>query len=108
MTRHHLVRWIEPAFPVLLVAAGVLLAPALFLTGADANDAALSSEKNRFAATPVWWQDRYAGCAFGEHVYAPEIVPPWRCGLETTDVATRRDVASVPDAGTPLGDSSLR
>jgi hypothetical protein len=95
MARNPFLRWIEPAFPVILVAAGVLLTPAVFVTSSEA-DGTSAVERNAFVARPVWWQEQYAGCALGGHVYSPELIPVWRCGNHSAGFAPGRGVASLP------------
>jgi hypothetical protein len=95
MARTLFLRWIEPAFPVFLVAAGVLVAPVFFVTSLEA-DGTSAAERNAFVAKPLWWREQYTGCALGGHVYSPALIPVWRCGIDAAGFAPGRGVASLP------------
>lgn len=101
MSRQKVLRWVEPLFPVLVVALGVLLAPALFLSGASNADErsgfpAVAKLGDRFVGHPIVVEDQYQGCNVDGHAYSARVVPFWRCGKDSFAPEPVRDVASLP------------
>lgn len=89
------IRFVEPLFPVVLIAAGVALAPAFLLSGGT-SPASETRALAHYVGAPIVVNDAYVGCGVAGNVYSANLVPAWRCGHESVRATVAsREVAST-------------